>query len=1707
MTASTESAPPLNKGQHYEFIKSTVSDSFKTATVTRGLALAATRMAIKSWYTTAPPAYLKKLAACNLKAWDSQNKVDHLLDKIDLYTFAAPLLQAKLKERYGVVHDVKTTWLRLYMPKDTPWYALDVASGVTSRTVSLLDAALHNFAAGETVTDDSQYITQPDERGNFDVVSIKSKMTISQFQALCRELDIGAQYKTHLERYLLPGEPVAEEALKSRVIESQKDALAVAAELALITGDIQYDAYKLVLELNREKPRLLLNGKRMRCYDLSMLGTRLTGILLLFPAVSDDKEIKRVIAYVPHDPDHPLKEYPSLKEFGIELTRQLREDRFIASTKQRYRQFFSQFVDQQQRGHFFADLEQRLFIVRYHPKENHNDQRPAWRIEAVKHPNLQFKRVGVPDDYWRYAYQQKLNKILNDAREVAVSTADTDSNARWAWWDNFKKIVSDIFNVALLVATPFVPGLGEVMMVYTAFQLTNDVIEGIFDLAEGLALEAAEHVISVVTDVIQLAGFAVGTTIGKHLWVKLSALVDGMKPVKLPNGKPALWHPDLAPYEQKNLTLPAGSKPDSHGLHQFAHEALLPLDGKLYSVEKASPHPDSRTHRIKHPSRPNAYQPKVEHNEHGAWRHEAESPNDWDDQALMRRLGHSVERFSPAELEQIRISSGTEIPALRQMHNDNNPPPPLLADTIKRFTARDDALLATANIRAGQPLDPQSDWFEPITTALPGWPSTRAIKVVYDAAQWSDYSRKYGDTAASDANTLTISQADLNAGQLPERLTGFLDDGEMNALLGREVPAAQRTQALRDLLADAVQARQGEVSERLYQASERSSKADIRVVKQTFPDLPLSVAQTLLAQASPAELQRIVSENRLPLRLKALARELNFEACTTRAYQGFYQDESLIPDTEQLALGTLKRHSDAFVDLRIEVREGSYDGLQRSSAGADDAPLLRRLVRNEFGRYEVLDANNRVLHGPDDFFESILNALPENVREALSYNSGQGRLFKSWIMEHAASLGERRVVLAAPPIRTVVDADTFQRGWWPFGDATPEQRIQKLYPKMNDRDAASFVKVIQSKGDADQAIERLETERQDLHDLLRRWRESYPLELDDFGEPIASVSTDYLHNGGRWIEDQLIECFERKSKVYGERSNHPEQGYALDLSSELAQPKLERWWKDLRQQPGMKKHLEQITALKLDRARISTGSDSLLNDFPQLRHLSARHCDLKEISPALGRMRHLQSLDLTDNAITLNARSSAQLSGLTRLQTLSLSGNPLRQPPDVGRMYRLNELNLANTGLERWPTGLFKVGANDRQRPRGFALDLRNCPINELPTVTPGSDQAFILSRTRVDTTRLSIADRQRYEGYRRSAGFTPQQAYLPAVTDEIAHWQSFPEGADVFSPSLAYKKYREESWHDLMAEPGSADFFKVIRKQRDGHDFAYDKSRRQLTARVWEMIDAAVLDSDLREELFKQAREPDNCEDGGAQLFNSMGIKILVSKAYNEPTSAQVLDNNLVRLARSAARLNRVAEVARTEVQRQRQQNLITPHDPATPAPDEVEVHLAYQTGLAERLELPWQSKGMHYQPRSGVTEAKINAAYDSIMAREEGNGLVDAMIDLHGDPFWKRHLDRTHPTQFAIDDELFNTKREQIEDLRLAQAEWAAANPETNINRLARKMESLASQLGVAQVEVFSGEPMTDVDYNKLLLNAGRDRYTLARRWTREAMEKAGL
>jgi hypothetical protein len=423
-------------------------------------------------------------------------------------------------------------------------------------------------------------------------------------------------------------------------------------------------------------------------------------------------------------------------------------------------------------------------------------------------------------------------------------------------------------------------------------------------------------------------------------------------------------------------------------------------------------------------------------------------------------------------------------------------------------------------------------------------------------------------------------------------------------------------------------------------------------------------------------------------------------------------------------------------------------------------------------------------------------------------------------------------------------------------------------------------------------------------------------------------------------------------------------------------------------------------------------------------------------------------------------------------------------------MPKLKVLSLSNTGITQWPTGIFS-----KRRPRGFFLDLQRNPLEQIPTVVPRSDNAWLVARTRLNASDLSDANRIAYENYRISVGINPERYYAPAAENAMAKWpmseDSYWQGGG--SPGLG--TYRTEAWADLASEPDSEGFFKVLNKLTTSADYrAGGESRRQLSRRVWRMIDAIDMDPRLREELFTMATSPTTCADAGAQLFNNMGVKVLASEADSLSTSAVSRQDTLVKLAKGAARLGRVNDIARADMANR------------TGFLEEVEVHLAYETGLSQRLDLPWQSNDMMYRQLAGVTDSTINQAYDTIISMEEGDGLVNAMIE---QPFWKQFLLETHPDEFKKNEVLYEGKSDLLDQLREAQKDWAHSEGLTEEQKLQRRntLKDLAQRLPTLESVVFTGDEMTDEVYERLYNDIGYDEQELSRRLTRAALNTAGL
>ena len=1595
----------MTQSLHTPFIAKAIPDWLLSTRAEKRAALKQIVGPAMPWYDRASAQLRSEMKSAFEVSWVSQNETDKTLNKIqEVETFAEQLLITALKDKYNITLNVKATYLRLYCPKG-------IVVGFDVRTLSLLEASLHNFEVKETRAGyfdrASDFITKPSASGQFEVVPIKHKLSVEAFAALCRELDIGARYQAYLKAFMGFTNPVARAVLQHKVTTSQRDALRAASVLALMKQDIDHETHRLLLNLVAGHRALTLHGKPMYRYELTMMDTALTDIVLIAADLDRSRQIEQIIAYVPHDPEHPVKQYPSLASFYSELTTQLRVPE--------YQRFFSRFVPHQQRGTFFFLLNNRLSRIQWHASLPF-EQKPAWREEPIINPDLRMAYRQSRGDFWTHDFQQKLNRVLDDARAMAVPTGDEDEKSRWARWDSFQKVAAGILEVAAFVAAPFVPLLGELMLAYTAYQLLDETFEGIVEWSEGQRSEAAGHLIGVAESLIQLGAFAAGGKIvGTLLPLKSSPFIERMRVIETSDGRSRLWDTDLGRYAQ-SVTLDESVRPDGKGIYRHAGQQVLPLDGRQFVIE---PDPGSDQYRIQHPRRADAYAPRLAHNGVGAWSHETERPQAWQGVTLMRRLGHRVDSFADQTLEQIRIVSGVDEAVLRKLHVEHERPPALLVATIKRFAADQEVKTFIERMSSD---DPQLYGQADVQTQLElltrhrKWPKNRAV-------QWLDAQDKvlWQSSPDPDAGVVKIGSGHTGYHDLAATLLSQLQEQEVKTLLdeafGNGTTALDvRAVRLRGLIAAAAEEQKTALVDARFRLDEAPVDSDIAAhvewLRSEFPQMPRAITDELLVGITEAEQRQMIDQQRLPLRLRQEARRAMHEWRIVQAYEGLYLPSSANLDTSRLALHSLERLPGWSPEVRIEIRNQSFEGPLLDSIGPEHASIRKVLARTPENSFQPYDEEGNTLHGADDFYTALLQALPDAARRKLGREIGQGVQLRQTLQNAPLKHAALREILPDPSIQQVLDTAAAVRlrgavqGYAQIsepllgtgGTLSLEDRFKVLYPQATADTFAGFVSSSGSQAQALRVIGERELEFEELTKTLDSWVAIERGEL---------LPMDQRYHKGRFAK-AIKQCWQA-AQISGP------DGYALDLNF--------HWTSDfLEYLPALNADFRHVSSLQLRHVELRTDITGFLRYFPNLRALDLSDNALVAAPRLQENLPVLEHLNLSNNQLTLTADSAVDLAGLTRLQTLRLAGNPaLSQLPDVSRMAELYLLDLHDTGITEWPTGLLML-----PRPRAFELDLQGNPIEQVPQVTAGSEQARLVARTRLSRDRLSDQGREQFQSYMRSVGYDPARSYPPKSEETSVHWLEGLSGAE--------RQNRQTLWDELEGEPNAQGFFEVLEQLSDSADYVEQTSRPELTQRVWRMLDAVTQDTPLREELFRMASNPDSCADAGAQIFNEMGIKVLVHEAYLAGSPEQV-ETSLIKLAKGKSRLDQVNEIARATVQSRLQAGesfmAVDEDGDVTGTIDEVEVYLAFQTGLADRLDLPWQSRGMLFREMAEVSDAQIDQAYESVLVFEAGEGLVNRIIEQR---FWRKYLKSRHAQAFARNSTVFNTRSEELLNRHLA-------------------------------------------------------------------------
>ncbi|RBJ70189.1 hypothetical protein C3L29_036815, partial [Pseudomonas sp. MWU12-2534b] len=139
-----------------------------------------------------------------------------------------------------------------------------------------------------------------------------------------------------------------------------------------------------------------------------------------------------------------------------------------------------------------------------------------------------------------------------------------------------------------------------------------------------------------------------------------------------------------------------------------------------------------------------------------------------------------------------------------------------------------------------------------------------------------------------------------------------------------------------------------------------------------------------------------------------------------------------------------------------------------------------------------------------------------------------------------------------------------------------------------------------------------------------------------------------------------------------------------------------------------------------------------------------------------------------------------------------------------------------------------------------------------------------------------------------------------------------------------------------------------------------------------------------------------------------------------------------------------------------------------------------------------------------SGVSDAMIDQAYGTVLALGEGDGLVNAMLELD---FWTQYLEEKYPTRLESNKRRFQGNYDKLESLREVQRQWSESTQTEQRKALREQLLDLMQDLPVPPTVVFDEAPISDAVFDRLLVDLADDEKELARRLTREALRRAGL
>ncbi|MFV3288627.1 NEL-type E3 ubiquitin ligase domain-containing protein [Pseudomonas sp. NY11955] len=573
----------------------------------------------------------------------------------------------------------------------------------------LLEVALRNFTAEQ-----AQAGGQP--RGNRLLVPSQGGVTPPtsiELATLCRELDLGECYQRHLDSILQPADDARR--VECQFMDANRNAMLVDAYKARHEGKLDDSELGLMVTLCADGTLPRLAGDLVQARQLKLLGCPIEQVIA-FEVIDQGvlfNTTRRVLLYVPGDPEAPWSAFESIDQLNRELGRRFRD--------KAYQRFFSRFVLRRDSLAFFVQVT-ALF-----------DDLAGWAFRDLE-PRLH----AYPYPLFNSLAQARIRQIKEDAAMIAVPVARLDREVQR---QHDQRLAAEGWAL-LSLASFFVPGLGLALLAVTAWELLGEVYHGFEAWHEGDRQEALEHLTHVATDLAVLATTVAGVGVARRIWAR-STRVDAMVPARLQDGTVKLWQQDLTPF-QSQAPVAAASR-DALGIRRLDGQAWIEMDGHHYRVE--APAGDGQWQLCPL----DGHGPLLRHNGAGAWRLWSEQPAQWPDTYRMfRRLGDAFGRLGDEQIDQVLLFHGLDGDDVRGLHVHAQAPSPGLLDSVQRVRLDQRIRSMIGRLRSGEPVEdttvldharrlPGADGLPDQALAELAWTQRRTLlQGLYEALQPTD---------------------------------------------------------------------------------------------------------------------------------------------------------------------------------------------------------------------------------------------------------------------------------------------------------------------------------------------------------------------------------------------------------------------------------------------------------------------------------------------------------------------------------------------------------------------------------------------------------------------------------------------------------------------------------------------------------------------------------------------------------------------------------------------------------------------------------------------------------------------------------------------------------------------------------------------------------------------------------------------------------